>query len=349
VSTDRPESDGTFEWTSTTVVVAEVEAMGMCGVGYTYASAAAARVIQETLAGAIEGCDAMDIPAAFVAMQRAVRNLGRPGVGASAIAAVDSAMWDLKGRILNLPVVTLLGAARDSIPVYGSGGFTSYPLDVLRRQLADWVDTGITRVKMKVGRDARADIARVTAVRQTIGTDCELFVDANGAWTPALALAMAEQFARQGVSWLEEPVSSDDFDRLARVRDGVPAGMEVAAGEYGYDIGYFRRLLDARAVDVLQADATRCAGVSGFLQVGALCEAYSVPLSAHTAPTLHAAPCCALPCVRHVEYFHDHARLEPMLFDGALLPRQGRMSPDRSRPGLGFDIKRADAAPYRVA
>jgi L-alanine-DL-glutamate epimerase-like enolase superfamily enzyme len=105
----------------------------------------------------------------------------------------------------------------------------------------------------------------------------------------------------------------------------------VAAGEYGYDLFYFRRMLDAGAVDVLQADATRCAGVTGFMAVGALCQARGLPLSAHTAPSLHAHPCCALAPVRHVEYFFDHARIEPMLFEGALIPEDGRLQPDLTR------------------
>jgi L-alanine-DL-glutamate epimerase-like enolase superfamily enzyme len=349
IPTDRPESDGTLEWTSTTLVVAEVEAMGVCGLGYTYAARAVVPVIDDTLAEVVRGCDAMDIPGAWLAMQRAVRNQGRHGLCASAIAAVDSALWDLKGRLLDASILTLLGAARESVPVYGSGGFTSYPVEDLQRQLAGWINAGMTRVKMKVGRDPRADIARVKAAREAIGPDAELFVDANGAWNPACALAMADHFAANGISWFEEPVTSDDLPGLARVRDGAPPGIEVAAGEYGYDLTYFRRMIEAQAVDVLQADATRCAGITGFLQVGTLCDAFAMPLSAHTAPTLHAAPCCALARARHVEYFHDHARIEQMLFEGAATPRHGRLGVDRSRPGLGIDFKRADAATYRVS
>jgi L-alanine-DL-glutamate epimerase-like enolase superfamily enzyme len=348
IPTDAVESDGTFEWSSTTMVVADVEAMGVCGVGYSYTARAAVDVIDDTLAAAVHGCDAMDIPAAWSAMQRAVRNQGRPGICASAIAAVDAALWDLKGKLLDVPLTTLLGAARQAIPVYGSGGFTSYSIPQLQQQLAGWVDAGIARVKMKVGRDAQRDVERVHAARVAIGDEAELFVDANGAWTPASALAMVDRFSADRIGWLEEPVSSDDLEGLARVRAGVAHGVEVAAGEYGYDIFYFRRMLEAAAVDVLQADATRCGGISGFLQVGALCEAFAMPLSAHTAPSLHAAPCCALPRVRHVEYFHDHVRIEQMLFDGAAVARDGHLTPDRSRPGLGLDFKRADAAPYRV-
>jgi L-alanine-DL-glutamate epimerase-like enolase superfamily enzyme len=348
IPTDRPESDGTFEWRATTMVVVEAEAEGVRGLGYTYSSTAAATLVRETLADAVLGGSATDVSAAWMNMQRSVRNIGRQGVGASAIAAVDAALWDLKGRLLDVPLATLLGSAHDAVPVYGSGGFTSYPIPVLQEQLASWVEAGVTRVKMKVGREAAADPMRVRAARQAIGETAELFVDANGAWSQCRAIEMADAFAAYRVSWFEEPVSSDDLAGLRAVRERLPIGMEVAAGEYGYDLQYFRRMLDAGAVDVLQADATRCAGITGFLQAGALCEAFGVPLSAHTAPSLHVAPCCALTRTRHLEYFHDHVRIEQMLFDGAPRPERGQLAPDRSRPGLGLELKRRDADRYRV-
>jgi L-alanine-DL-glutamate epimerase-like enolase superfamily enzyme len=290
----------------------------------------------------------MAVPEAWTAMQHAVRNLGRPGIAASAIAAVDMALWDLKARLLGVSLARLLGPARTDVPVYGSGGFTSYSQDRLRRQLGGWAASGIRRVKMKVGRDPAADAARVRTAREAIGPEVELFVDANGAYTRKQALDYADRFAESGVTWFEEPVSSDDLEGLRLVRDRGPAGMAIAAGEYGYELPYFRRMLDAQAVDVLQADATRCQGITGFLKAAALCEARSMPLSAHTAPSAHAHPCCALSVVQHIEYFHDHARIESMLFDGALSPIGGALRPDLSRPGTGLHFKWKDAERYRV-
>jgi L-alanine-DL-glutamate epimerase-like enolase superfamily enzyme len=265
-----------------------------------------------------------------------------------AIAAVDAALWDLKARLLDVPVVTLLGAVRDSVPVYGSGGFTSYSIPQLQEQLRGWVASGIPRVKMKIGTHPGDDVARVRAAREAIGWNAELFVDANGGYSRKQALALAEAFADFGVTWFEEPVPSDDLDGLRMLRDRAPAGMEIAAGEYGYDLWYFRRMLEAGAVDVLQADATRCAGITTFLRVGALCEARLLNLSAHCAPSLHVHPCCAVMPVRHVEYFHDHVRIEQLLFDGALMPNNGALYPDRTRPGFGLDFKRQDAAKWRI-
>ena len=156
-----------------------------------------------------------------------------------------SALWDLKARLLDLPLVTLLGAVRDAAPVYGSGGFTSYSLEQLRDQLGGWAAQGIRRVKMKIGTHPADDPGRVRAARDAIGPDVELFVDANGAYSRKQALAQAEAFAELDVRWFEEPVSSDDLDGLRLLRDRAPAGMDIAAGEYGYDLFYFRRMLEA--------------------------------------------------------------------------------------------------------
>lgn len=348
VPTDAPESDGTIAWDSTTLVLVEATGGGETGLGYSYADKATAELIRESLADVVQGRDAMAVPGAWSAMVEAIRNLGRPGIASMAVSAVDAALWDLKARLLGLPLVTLLGAVRDAAPVYGSGGFTSYSIERLKDQLGGWVAAGIPRVKMKTGRDPAADLGRVRAAREAIGTDAELFVDANGAYARKQALAQANRFAELGVSWFEEPVSSDDLEGLRLLRDRAPARMEIAAGEYGYDLPYFRRMLEAGAVDVLQADATRCGGITGFLRVGALCEARSLPLSAHCGPSIHAHPACSLPSFRHLEFFHDHDRIEHMLFDGALTPEGGALRPDLSRPGLGLEFKRRDAARFAV-
>lgn len=346
VPTDGPESDGTLEWNSTTIIIAEAKAGRVTGLGYTYGDAAIAAFIHDLLFPLLRGRDAMDVTASWVAMTRAIRNQGRPGISSMAISAVDAALWDVKARLLNLPLVKLLGAVRDEVHVYGSGGFTSYPVDRLQRQLAGWVERGIRAVKMKVGRRPSEDDTRVRLAREAIGRDVELFVDANGAYGAREALAHAEAFADAHVTWFEEPVSSDDLAGLRFVRERAPAGMDVAAGEYGYDLYYFRRMAEIGAVDVLQADATRCAGITGFLQVATLCDAYNLPLSSHTASALHLHPCCAAPRLRHVEHFYDHERVERMLFDGVPRLVDGRLRPDLSRPGFGLELKRADAARY---
>jgi len=348
IPTDSQESDGTYEWKSTTLVVVEAHAGNEMGIGYTYADGATARLIHDKLAHAIQGIDALAVPLAWETMVESIRNLGRPGISSMAISAVDAALWDLKAKFLGLPLATLLGAVSDAAEIYGSGGFTSYSLEQLQAQLRGWAEQGIGRVKMKIGRDPLADVRRVAAARQAIGPNAELFVDANGAYSRKQALAQADAFAEQGVCWFEEPVSSDDLDGLRLVRDRAPAGMEIAAGEYAYDLPYFRRMLEAGAVDVLQIDATRAAGITGFLQAAALAVAFEIEVSAHCAPSLHIHPCCALANVRPLEYFHDHARIEQMLFDGALTPEAGELRYDKSRPGIGIELKRSDAERFAL-
>jgi L-alanine-DL-glutamate epimerase-like enolase superfamily enzyme len=242
----------------------------------------------------------------------------------------------------------LLGMTRPAVAIYGSGGFTAYSLEQLGEQLAGWVGQGIPRVKMKVGRSPQDDLERVRYARQCIGDEAELFVDANGAYSRKSALGFAYQFAELGVTWFEEPVPSDDLDGLRLLRDRSPPGMEITAGEYGYQLIDFQRLLASGAVDCLQADVTRCGGISGFLEAAAVCSAYQIPLSSHCAPSLHVAACCSAPCARHIEYFFDHVRIERLLFDGALQPHSGHLKPDCSKPGLGLELKWADARQYQV-
>jgi L-rhamnonate dehydratase len=346
VPTDRPESDGTLSWESTTIVVVHAQTAGVSGLGWTYAHRAAATVIADTLAPLVEGTDVMDVPATWDRMRMAVRNDGRSGVCGNAISAVDIALWDLKARLLGVPLVDLLGGRRATVPVYGSGGFTTYDREDIAEQVSGWAEQGIRQAKIKVGRDPRSDRDRVRAARAAIGEDGGLMVDANGGYGPKEALALAADYADLGVIWLEEPVTSDDVDGLRFVRERVAPGLEVAAGEYGYTLDDFAALLRGGAVDVMQIDATRAGGYTGFLEAAALCDGFQVPVSAHCAPAIHAAVAAAVPNVRHVEYFHDHVRIERLLFDGTGEVDDGGLEPDRSRPGHGYSIREADAGRF---
>ena len=357
VPTETPEADGTYEWDSTTLVVVEVGGGGEHGLGYTYADTATAKLINDHLKAIVIGRDAMSVQEAWIAMVRSIRNLGRPGICSMAISAIDTALWDLKARIVDLPLVDLFGRVHDGVPIYGSGGFTNYKIDKLQEQLREWVEQGISRVKMKIGHSSDSfgltervchDLERVRAARDAIGDDVALFVDGNGAYSRKQALAHARAFAELNVTWFEEPVSSDDLEGLRFVRERAPAGMEIAAGEYGYDLDYFRRMLESGAVDVLQADATRCGGFTGFLQAAALCDAFHIPLSSHCTPALHMHVACATPAFRHAEYFYDHVRIERMLFDGVADPIDGTLKPDLGQPGFGLSLKRADAEKFAI-
>lgn len=348
IPTDAPEGDGTLRWDSTTLVLCEIHADGALGIGYTYGNKATAVAAEELAQKCLVRRSALDIPALYESMVEQVRNDGSRGIASMAISALDVALWDLKAKLLNCSVADLLGAATPSVAVYGSGGFTTYSNDQLAKQLHGWVAEGIKSVKMKIGAQPNADLDRVRAARAAIGPNAELFVDANGAFNARQAMWFAEHFVDDNVTWFEEPVSSDHLADLRSIRDRAPGAMEIAAGEYGYDCFYFRRMLEARAVDVLQLDATRCKGFTGFLQGAAIAAGFGCPISAHCAPSIHMHAGCAAAGFRHVEYFHDHARIEQMLFDGFIAPVDGRLTPDRSRPGLGLTFKRKDAERFAV-
>ena len=351
VPTDAPEGDGTYSWDSTTMVLVQVRSGATTGTGWTYGPAAIAGVVQGTLAELVLGRDALDVGGAFDVMVKAVRNASRVGAVGYAISAVDVALWDLKARLLGLPLHRLLGAVREQVPIYGSGGFTPYSPDQLARQLHGWAhDQGIPRVKIKVGQswgtDPGRDLQRMRQAREVIGGDVELFVDANGGYTAKQAIRVMQRAADLDVRWFEEPVSSDDLEGLHEVRDAVSA--DVTAGEYGYDLYYFRRMCQAGAVDCLQVDASRCGGITEWLRAAAVAASYGLEVSGHCAPHLHAHVAAATPNLRHLEWFHDHVRIESLFFDGALDPDGGVLTPDPDAPGNGLTLRRNDAEPFRV-
>jgi L-alanine-DL-glutamate epimerase-like enolase superfamily enzyme len=350
VPTDGPESDGTLEWSETTLVLVRVRAGDSTGTGWTYGPGAIAGIVADLLAGAIRGRSVLDVPGVHEAMCRTVRNAGRPGVCSMAISAVDCALWDLKARALDLPLHRLLGAVHDEVPVYGSGGFISYDTETMRAQLEHWAaELDIPRVKIKIGEGRGAheerDLRRLLLARELVGSRVELYADANGAYSVKQAIRVARATQSLDLRWLEEPVSSDDLPGLRAVRDAV--GPEVAAGEYGYDLPYFRGLVEA--VDCLQADVTRCGGITEFLRVAGLARAHGRQVSAHCAPHLHAAVMAAVPNARHIEWFHDHVRIEEMLFDGTLSPKGGRILPRDDVAGHGLTFRPTVAEAYRVA
>ncbi|MFG2681150.1 enolase C-terminal domain-like protein [Streptomyces sp. NPDC048392] len=346
---DGREQDGTLEWDSTTLVLVRVHAGGRTGLGYTYGDASTAAFVHSKLVPVIEGASVSSPAALWQRMGAQIRNAGRPGVGAMALSAVDVALWDLRARLLGLPLVHLLPAFHDRVPVYGSGGFTNYSLDRLTDQLAGWVGQGIPRVKLKTSREPEADARRLTAVRRAVGDEPELFTDANGALGRKEALYWAHRFHDEwDVRWFEEPVSSADLEGLRMLRERGPARLEITAGEYAFTSQDFVNLVEGPAVDCLQADVTRCGGITGVLEVAGLAAAQHLDLSAHCAPAVSAHAFCAVRRLRHLEYFHDHVRVERLLFDGTLSPDGGALSPDTGRPGLGLDVKWADAEPYRV-
>ncbi len=337
VPTPAPEADGTLRWDATTAVVVHARADGVTGLGWTYSTAAAASVVREHLADAVVGLPVDAVPRAHEAMRRACRNLGTRGLVGQAISAVDVALWDLAARSHSVPVTSLLGTAAESVEVYGSGGFTTYTAEQLEEQVEGWLAAGCRSMKIKVAESWGAaidrDLARVRRLREAAGPDVALMVDANGGYTRGQARRVGAVLDAYGVVWFEEPVSSDDLDGLAAVRDAVRC--DVAAGEYAADTYDARALCGA--VDCLQLDATRCGGYTGFRAAAAVAASFGLQVSAHCAPALHAPVAAATANLRHVEWFADHVRLEPLLFDGVPPVLDGRLSPSTG-PGHGMTL-----------
>ncbi len=351
VPTDLPEADGTASWTSTTVSVVTIACDGVTGIGWTYGPTGCASVVDDILAEIVVGRDALGVPGTWCAMQRALRNATRAGVAGYALSAVDVAGWDLKAKLVGLPLAALFGRVHDTVPVYGSGGFTTYTPDQLSEQLRTWVvDQAIPRVKIKIaqdwgGNEAR-DLERITLARDVVGPDCEVYVDANGGYQVKQAIRLLRAAASSNVTWFEEPVSSNDLAGLRTIRSAVDC--DVAAGEYGSDICYFQRMCSAGAVDCLQIDATRCGGYTEWLRAAAVAASHELQVSGHCAPHLHAPVAAATANLRHLEWFHDHVRVEKLLFDGTLDPTGGYLTPDTGRLGHGLTVSDR-AQSYRVA
>lgn len=338
--TPEPEADGTLQWEATTAVTVTLTAGDRTGLGWTYSSPAAAAVIQDTLAGAVRDHDAHDIAGGWSAMHRACRNLGTRGLVMQAISAVDIACWDLKARLLDVPLSALLGHCHTEVPIYGSGGFTTLSDAQLAEQVEWWRSVGCTAMKIKIGEswgaDVDRDLARVQYLKTVVDPHTSLMVDANGGYRIGQARRVGAALDDLGVAWFEEPVSSDDTAGLANLR--ATLRCDIAAGEYAADLYDVRALLPV--VDCLQLDATRCGGFTGWLRGAALAHAQNLQVSAHCAPSLHAFVAAAVPNLRHVEWFVDHARLEPLLVDGLPEARGGALHLDSTAPGHGMTLRR---------
>lgn len=348
IPTDAPEADGTLQWNSTTLVLVEIEAANKKGIGYTYANESAAFLIEKNLKDLVLQRNALDIARINDFLTQQIRNSGTCGISMMAISAIDNALWDLKAKIFEVPLCKLLGQVKDSMLIYGSGGFTSYNKKQLQQQFEHWAEQDICNIKMKVGAQPEKDVERVKEARGILDSKVQLMIDANGAYSAKQALQKAFDVAQYNVTWFEEPVSSDNLEGLNFIREHAPAQINIAAGEYGYNLPYFKSMLHSNAVDILQADATRCGGITGFLKAGFLAEAHQLPFSSHCAPALHLHAAICLPSFFISEYFHDHVRIEQMLFDGVPPVENGVLKPDLSRTGSGFEFKEKDAEKYKL-
>lgn len=313
---------------------------GITGLGMSQASRAVQAVIEEELAPYLVDKDPLDIERLWSEMFWKLRSLGRKGIAIQALSAVDIALWDLKARSLNLPLYKLLGAARDRVPVYGSGGWTSYSQDELVSEQAGYVDRGFSSTKMKVGMDAgtnvSVDMERLHAVRDAIGSDIELLIDANNGYTAKQAISLISQFESYQVAWLEEPVPADDIDGLAQVVD--KSRIPIATGEHEYTKWGFKEILTRRAADIAQPDVGRVGGITEWLKVASMADAFGIPIAPHSYQLVHRHLCMAIPNLRIVEYLGTREREDELLYLDWDKPVNGFWGPDPEKPGLGLEV-----------
>jgi len=348
IPTETPESDGTLNWQSTTLILVTLSSGTETGLGYTYGNKGLRDFIGDLIKKGAVDEDAFQIEKIWGKLVRLIRNEGRTGEGSMAIAAIDNALWDLKAKLLNVPLGYLLGLSREKVEAYGSGGFTNYSMPQLENQIAAWREAGFKKVKIKIGAPPEVEFERLTHVRRWCGDGMKLFVDANEAYDLMTAREIADILKELNIGWFEQPIFAQDIEGMHDLKMQFPSGIYLTTGEYVYNVDDARRFLAGDAADVLQLDITRCEGLTGFLKCAHLCEAYNIPVSSHCAPALHVSPACSVAGLRHVEYFFDHARIEKRLFDGVPEPKAGWLTPDLGRNGHGLEFKFEDAERYAV-
>jgi L-alanine-DL-glutamate epimerase-like enolase superfamily enzyme len=306
------------------------------GVGQTVAR----DIVQGVLRPLLIGQDPLCIEKLWDDMFWRVRGFGRKGVAFCAISAVDIALWDLKAKLFGVPLYRLIGPYTDRVPIYGSGGWTSFTEAELVREQTGYVERGIPRVKMKVAKDfghaEREDVRRLAAVRKAVGDDVEIYVDANNGYYAKQAIAMARRLAEYDVKWFEEPVLADDIAGLAAIARAID--IPVATGEHEYTRYGFKELIAQGGADIVQPDVGRVGGVSEWLKVAHLAQAFNLPVAPHAVQLVHLHLACCTPNLKVVEYLGVSEESDRVWYTEFPEPRDGYWSPYPDRPGLGLEL-----------
>lgn len=314
---------------------------GVIGWGVTYhevGGEAIKTLIEHDMAPKLIGRDPFDTEVLWQEFFGYLRGVGRKGLMFAALSAIDIALWDIKGKALGVPLVKLFGGGRDQVPVYGSGGWTSYSDQQLVAEAVDIVSRGYTTIKLKVGvdggRNPNRDVERIRQVRQAIGPDIGLMLDANNCWDAATAARFANRVADQNPLWLEEPVFADDIPGLARFRRATD--VPLATGEHEYTKFGVRDLLLNEAADIIQADGTRAGGFTEMLKIAALTQAWNVQFAPHAMENVHLPLVAALPNAPFLERLLMFEDVTARVFPEAALPVAGYLAVPAA-PGLGLE------------
>jgi len=309
---------------------------GITGVSITYGGSLTKVLIEDTLKPMVIGEDPLNSERIWEKMYWATLQYGRRGAAISAISTVDIAIWDLKGKIFNLPVHRLLGGHRDTVPSYVTGVDLHYTNDELVEEVTDYVRSGFKMIKIKLGRkDPNEDLERVKLVREAIGPNIDLALDVNNGWSLHTAMRMAKKFEEYDIYWLEEPILADEIENLAKL--ARETSIPIAVGENHYTKWEFRQLMEQGSAEVVQADIGKCGGVTEFIKIAAMADAYGLPICPHHTEYIDVALVAAVPNGLFHECVHEF--FEPMgkLFINPIIPKNGEISPS-SKPGFGIEL-----------
>lgn len=309
---------------------------GITGLSITYGGSLAKALIEDLLKPVVVGEDPINSERIWEKMYWATLQYGRRGAAITAISTVDIAVWDLKGKIFNLPVHRLLGGHRDTVPSYVTGVDLHYTNDELVKEVTEYVKSGFKMIKIKLGRkDPNEDLERVRLVRETIGPNIDLTLDVNNGWSLHTAMRMAKKLEEYDIYWLEEPILADEIENLAKL--ARETSIPIAVGENHYTKWEFRQLMEQGAAEVVQADIGKCGGVTEFIKIAAIADSYGLPICPHHTEYIDVSLVAAVPNGLFHECVYDF--FEPMgqLFINPITPKNGNISPS-SKPGFGIEL-----------
>jgi L-alanine-DL-glutamate epimerase-like enolase superfamily enzyme len=320
---------------------------GVEGIGYTFFGAALTSALKqavETLGALTVGEDPLRTEAITAKLRTASAGCGPGGILTLAISAIDIALWDIKGKALNLPLWQMIGGARERVPTYASGALMrNFPLDHLVKAGRKLVEKGFRQMKTQLAlpgdTSPAIEVDRIRRMRESVGPDIDLMCDINQRWRVEQAIDIGKRIEDVHLYWLEDVTAHDDYPGLARVSAALDT--PVAGGEYLYGPVPFRHMMEARSVDIIMIDLMRAGGVTGWLKIAGMAEAFNLPVVSHLVPEIHVHLIAAIPNGLTVEYMPWTAGL----FEEVPQPVKGELAVPK-KPGLGLKFDEAAIKRY---
>jgi L-alanine-DL-glutamate epimerase-like enolase superfamily enzyme len=337
---DEPLADGpTVSGTRDFVVVRITTKDGIEGIGATFFGGPltpALKAAVDNLGALIVGDDPLRVEAIADKLRAAASSCGPGGIFTLALSAIDIALWDIKGKALNQPVAALLGGHRTRVPTYASGALMRhFSLDQCAKSAELLVKRGFTQMKTQLALPGETsperEVERIRVLREVVGPNITLMCDINQRWTVDQAVSIGRRVEEYHLDWLEDVTTCDDYAGLAHVADQL--ATPIAGGEYVYGLAPFRHMLEARSVDIAMIDVLRAGGITQWMKIAGMAEAFNVPVVSHLLPEVHVHMIAAIPNGRVVEYMPWTMRL----FADPVRPEKGMLTVPTA-PGLGLSF-----------